>query len=114
MAFGFVYIWTCDDNRYYIGSHQGTIDDGYISSSRILNNEDLTRWTREIVAQGEISDMRKLEEELLSELNAVNDPLCINQANGGGSKIVFKEIKQQTHSNCSDAVKYMLTLVEDN
>lgn len=35
--YGFVYIWRDrKHNRYYIGSHWGTEDDGYICSSRIM------------------------------------------------------------------------------
>lgn len=36
--FGFIYIWRDKKhNRYYIGSHWGTEDDGYICSSRWMN-----------------------------------------------------------------------------
>ena len=37
--YGFVYIWYDSKNkRYYIGSHWGTEDDGYICSSRWMRN----------------------------------------------------------------------------
>lgn len=36
--FGFVYIWRDrKHNRYYVGSHLGSIDDGYVCSSRWMN-----------------------------------------------------------------------------
>ena len=109
---GFVYRWDCIDGRWYIGSHQGNINDGYISSSTVLNNEDLTKWERTILAQGPIREMRELEEVLLKELNAITDPLCINQANGGGSPIVFKEIKHKhINTNRSKEVEHLLTLI---
>ena len=37
---GFIYIWRDKTrNMYYVGSHDGTIDDGYISSSHWLTAE---------------------------------------------------------------------------
>jgi hypothetical protein len=37
--YGFVYVWRDKKhNRYYIGSHWGTVDDGYICSSRTMRN----------------------------------------------------------------------------
>lgn len=37
MKYGFIYIWRDKKyNRYYIGSHWGTEDDGYICSSRMM------------------------------------------------------------------------------
>lgn len=37
--FGFVYIWyDCKHKRYYIGSHWGTINDGYICSSNWMRD----------------------------------------------------------------------------
>lgn len=38
--YGFIYIWHDRlRNMFYIGSHKGSPDDGYISSSRWLNGE---------------------------------------------------------------------------
>lgn len=37
--YGFVYIWyDCKHKRYYIGSHWGTVDDGYVCSSSWMKN----------------------------------------------------------------------------
>lgn len=37
---GFIYIWRDRvRNMYYVGSHSGTVDDEYVSSSRWLNGE---------------------------------------------------------------------------
>lgn len=42
--YGFVYIWRDrKHNRYYIGSHWGTEDDGYVCSSRWMRNSYLRR-----------------------------------------------------------------------
>ena len=39
MKYGFVYLWRDNKhNRYYIGSHWGTIDDGYICSSNWMRD----------------------------------------------------------------------------
>jgi hypothetical protein len=109
---GFVYIWRHKtDGRYYIGSHQGHIKDGYISSSTVLNNEDLDDWERTILEMGPIDEMRILEETLLKELDAINDPFSLNQANGAGSKFVFKEIKRKLTVERTKEVEHLLTLV---
>lgn len=109
---GFVYRWECQDGRWYIGSHKGNTNDGYVSSSTVLNNEDLTKWTREILAEGPIEEMRELEITLLKSLNAVNDPQSLNQAYEAGSVINFKEVKTATNPLArSPEVKYMLQLI---
>lgn len=37
--YGFIYIWgDKKHNKYYVGSHWGTVDDGYICSSRTMKN----------------------------------------------------------------------------
>lgn len=109
---GFVYRWECQDGRWYIGSHQGSVNDGYVSSSTVLNNEDLSKWTREILAEGPIDEMRKLEIDLLKALNAVNDSQSLNQAYEAGSIIKFKETKTINNPLArSPAVKHLLTLI---
>ena len=42
--YGFVYIWRDKKhNRFYIGSHWGTIDDGYVCSSTWMKRSYLRR-----------------------------------------------------------------------
>ena len=42
--YGFIYIWfDCKNKRYYIGSHWGTEDDGYICSSKWMSMAKLRR-----------------------------------------------------------------------
>lgn len=44
MKSGFVYIWRCSRRKmYYIGSHQGTLDDDYITSSAWMLRAYLVR-----------------------------------------------------------------------
>lgn len=63
MAKGFIYKWTDHlRNMYYIGSHEGDIDDGYISSSRWFNAEYNFRpnnFSREILE--EVEDLSRLK-----------------------------------------------------
>ncbi len=84
----FVYCWTDKaTNKLYIGSHKGTIDDGYICSSKLMLQEYKTRsqdFSRQIIAEGQHEDIRKLEEKLLDSLNVKHDPLFYNQHNGNG------------------------------
>jgi len=71
MSEAFVYLWrNAKTNRFYIGHHRGTIDDGYSHSSKHL--PDFSRyskvipdhWTRRILAYGTLLEMRTLEREL--------------------------------------------------
>jgi hypothetical protein len=96
----FVYKWTNKiDGRYYIGRHTGTLDDGYISSSYVLNPlveqelllpESQRQWQRDILSKGSSEQMAIAEILQLKKHKAVDDLLCLNQTNGSG-KIVFKD-----------------------
>jgi len=85
----FVYCWT--DNKtgmLYIGSHKGTIDDGYICSSKPMLEEYNKRpqdFTRQIISDGLFVDIRKFEEFLLNTLDVKNDPTFYNMHNGNGN-----------------------------
>lgn len=71
---GFIYIWRDKvRNMFYIGSHVGTPDDGYISSSRWLTSEVNYRpndFRRKILKYVKI-DQLKLEEYRL--INTIKD-----------------------------------------
>jgi len=62
---GFIYVWKDKlRNMYYVGSHIGTPDDGYISSSRWLNFEYQYRpqdFRRRIIKEVDIENL-KIEE----------------------------------------------------
>jgi len=71
MSEAFVYLWrNAKTNKYYIGHHRGTIDDGYTHSSKELPDFPSyskvipDHWTRRILAYGTVSEMRTLEREL--------------------------------------------------
>jgi len=67
---GFIYIWRDKvRNMYYVGSHEGSPDDGYISSSHWLTGEVKYRphdFKRRIIKMIEVSDMKTEEYRLLN------------------------------------------------
>ena len=83
MSVGFVYKWIDSSNQmYYIGSHKGTPNDRYIGSGIHFNRAYSKRpeaFSREIMYNG--VDYRELEEFILEELNAMNDPMSYNLKN---------------------------------
>jgi hypothetical protein len=96
----FVYKWTNDIGRVYLGYHKGTPDDGYVSSS--LSNEfwedyknPNIAWKREIIAFGSIRDMVLLEKEILDEnKDAIVSGEWYNNTTNSG--IIFtKEVRKK-------------------
>jgi len=89
---GIVYKWVDQSNNiYYIGSHKGTADDGYIGSgvhfSRAYSKRPKS-FTRQILYVGE--HYLELEEFILEELDAANDDMSYNLKNssvGGNTGI---------------------------
>lgn len=87
---GFVYRWTNRKNgKWYIGSHCGQTDDGYVGSGLIfksaLQKYGLEYFDREILYEG--PDFREFETKILIELDAAGDPKSYNMKNEalGGS-----------------------------
>ena len=89
-CFGFIYCWTnLDNKKWYRGKHQGYPRDGYLFSSK---NEDFlvdftdpnSRWKYEILnyVTTNTTDLTNLEYEILTELDARNDPMSYNLSNG--------------------------------
>ena len=80
---GFVYKWTDSSNgMYYIGSHKGTPDDGYIGSGTWFSNAYKARpesFVRQILYIGE--HFVELEGFILQELNARLDDKSYNLTN---------------------------------
>lgn len=72
---------------FYIGSHKGTDDDGYVCSSTWMLEEYNQRpedFIRKILFRGEHSDIRIIEAQILDTLNVRHDPRFYNQHNGNG------------------------------
>lgn len=84
----FVYCWTDKKtNKLYVGSHKGSTEDGYICSSKLMLEEYKKRpedFSRQIVASGNLSDIRKLESKILQAVNAsVNEDFYNKHENDG-------------------------------
>lgn len=83
----FVYCWTnLETGRKYIGYHRGTYDDGYVSSSKYFNHEYKeapSKFSRQIVANGTVADIRTLENKILESVNAACSDEYYNKHNGG-------------------------------
>lgn len=88
MTEAFVYCWTDHkSNKLYVGSHLGTVDDGYVCSSKPMMREYKKRpddFTRQIVAHGTHEDCRKLEAKILDAVDAKMDESFYNMHNGNG------------------------------
>ena len=85
----FVYCWTeKKTNMLYVGSHKGSIDDGYICSSKYMMEEYNKRpqdFSRQIVAEGEYKNMLVLETKILKSVNAKLNENFYNMHNGDGN-----------------------------
>jgi hypothetical protein len=80
---GFVYRWTDSSNgMYYVGSHCGSVDDGYIGSGKHFKYAYKKRpesFDREILYVGE--DFLELEDLILKTLDSSNDEKSYNMIN---------------------------------
>jgi hypothetical protein len=71
----------------YVGSHKGSVDDGYVCSSRHMlkeYNERPEDFSRHIIAEGNLSDIRKLEAKILQAANARLDESFYNKHDNDG------------------------------
>lgn len=90
MREGFVYRWYDDSNgKFYIGSHKGTTDDGYLGGGVLFRRAYAKRpnsFTREIIYKG--VNYREYEQIILDYEDAANDDMFYNLVNSawGGSK----------------------------
>lgn len=84
----FVYCWTDHQtNKLYVGSHKGTTDDGYVCSSKHMMKEYKKRpadFTRQIIAEGKLEDIRVLEGKILKASNARLDEQFYNKHDNDG------------------------------
>ena len=86
--YGFVYIWINNINqKYYLGSHEGSIDDGYIGSGKLfvraIKKYGIEKFTRYVHYIG--FDFRNEEEECLMLLDSANDSRSYNLKNAAFS-----------------------------
>lgn len=88
----FVYCWTdSKTNKLYVGSHVGSVDDGYVSSSRHFMAEYKQRpedFSRQIIAHGNRDDVRSLESSILNSIDAASNRSFYNLHNNNGKFFV--------------------------
>lgn len=89
----FVYCWTdIKTNKLYVGSHKGSLDDGYVCSSKYMMSEYRKRsvdFIRQIIASGTHIEMRNLEHKILEAVDAAANDDFYNACNGN-SKFYHK------------------------
>jgi hypothetical protein len=85
MAEAFVYCWSDHKTaKVYVGMHKGSVDDGYVCSSKHMMPEYKARpndFTRQIVGTGTLNDCRALEIALLKKI-VLNKDTCYNKVAG--------------------------------
>ena len=83
----FLYCWTDTiTNKLYVGIHKGSIDDGYICSSKLMLEEYDKRketFIRQIIAVGTYKDIGALEHAILKKEDAAKNEIYYNKSNGG-------------------------------
>jgi hypothetical protein len=93
-------------NKLYIGFHKGSVDDGYVCSSKYMMEEYKSRpndFTRSIVASGNVDDMLLFESLLLKTLDAKNDSAMYNMHNGDG-KFILKHRSKESRKKQSETM----------
>jgi len=102
MSSGFIYKWVNQINgKWYIGSHKGSLDDGYRHSSRILSAAEqkygLENFSREILFEGnyEEDQIREKEAAFLKFYDAANNPDSYNQSNIRGTSCISQEAREK-------------------
>jgi hypothetical protein len=71
-------------NKLYVGSHKGSIDDGYVCSSKHMLKEYRERpadFSRQIVAEGTYDEIRAFKSILLTTINAAGSCDFYNRYN---------------------------------
>lgn len=104
----FLYLWeNLVDNKFYIGVHKGTINDGYITSSKLFleeYNKNPQNFKRTILNFGKYENLLKLETKLLNKVNAKMNDFYYNMHNGDGNFFVKKH---------SDATRKKMSMVKN-
>lgn len=118
----FVYIWKNKiTGKQYIGSHKGTIVDGYISTSKYFNEDyykNPKNFDRIIISLCETYEIaRKQEADFCLKINVKSNPMFYNRHNGDGDFINkghtdesrAKLSKAKTGSKLSEATKQKIS-----
>jgi hypothetical protein len=128
MRAAFLYCWiNTENNKLYVGSHVGHIDDGYVCSSKIMLKEykvNPEAFTRQILAHGDEKDIRSLETAVLKSANASDSDNFYNLNNHAypqpsgwkhsdlSKDKISKAIKGRTHTESTK--KYLSRLFKQN
>lgn len=108
--FGFIYEWTnLLNGKKYIGSHEGTIEDGYIGSGKVfqkaIKKYGIKNFTRSILEYVEVKDRKHLlerEKHYLDNANAYYSSDYYNVAKdviGGNTKAGWTETRRKEFSD---------------
>ena len=115
---GFVYRWNNSiNNKWYIGSHCGDCNDGYIGSGKVFlkaYKKHKDSFSREILYSGE--HFRELEELILITLDAASDRSSYNMKNssiGGDTSSSFTEESRRKMSEASKKRIYSEPMPEE-
>ena len=99
MSESFLYCWIdSKTNKLYVGKHKGSLDDGYICSSKSMMKEYNDRpqdFSRQIVAEGTDKDICALEATILRSANAHLDEGYYNLALSNGVCFATPEIRKR-------------------
>lgn len=110
MYSGFVYKWTnLVNGKKYIGSHKGSIDDGYLGSGKVfkqaIKKYGLNNFKRDIICLiFEEDDILLIEDIILKELNCGTDPSyynLISAAKGGSGFTTLESAAKARATNIS-------------
>ena len=104
MKNSFVYRWVNKTKgKVYLGYHKGTLDDGYICSSKskqFWKDWETDEWVREILFEGNQEECVNKESELLKNLDNTYYNMSIN------GKIIFtEEVRQKMRKPKKDTSK---------
>jgi len=98
----FVYCLTnLDNNKKYIGYHKGSVDDGYICSSRsevFWKDWEECQWSRQIIAKGTVEECVNFEKLLLHSVDIYSDEWYNN--NRSGSIVYTEEVRRKMSESC--------------
>jgi len=118
MVEGFVYKWINTRNgKWYIGSHKGSVDDGYIGSGKVFvraYKKHKEYFERHILYVG--LDFREVEELILETLDASSDKNSYNLKNssvGGDTSMFFTEESRRRMSEGSRKKDYSIPMPQD-
>lgn len=109
MKEAFVYRWyDLSNDKMYIGSHKGSINDGYIGSGKLFKrayNKRPDSFIREIIFEGTHYQCLVYEETILKYLNAAENKSYYNMVNDSLGGITGLKHSNETKRKISESQK---------